>query len=386
MIEKSDKRRLFLLVDRYLIGEKSPYFFCEEYRESYNLVLLVCVLSTEEQALFSEIHNITSKFCDDEDEIKKQKPSLFYTKQELKQKITTAKQRSLNCWQDTSIDFVKIVLDPKRQDYFYEDSSSISMDILAFLLIRDVDCRINEASFTALQEWALNDDLGYAMSSNSTLYEKEGSYIHLRDLHSNEEISIKVTMLRSKFVELIDEWQDKVCKNMPKKVILKHQNGEFFIETQENNNNKPTEFEELASKRITVALEHILGMQLKISDQGAVVVEGFCHDSMGYIDKNKFFELVDRIDLPSGAYGGQLIYQGLTVKHKASFFPSDWSRKKVIENIYVAYNNFIKNGVEAEFKCGKYHITGETKEGMKIRMHIATNGEIKSAYPVINNI
>jgi hypothetical protein len=44
---------------------------------------------------------------------------------------------------------------------------------------------------------------------------------------------IKVTMLRSQLVQLLGEWRDKVCKKAPKEVIIKHENGEFWIETKD---------------------------------------------------------------------------------------------------------------------------------------------------------
>jgi hypothetical protein len=39
-------------------------------------------------------------------------------------------------------------------------------------------------------------------------------------------------MSRFQFVKLLDEWQEKVCRHQPKEVIIKHENGEFFIETK----------------------------------------------------------------------------------------------------------------------------------------------------------
>jgi hypothetical protein len=77
VIKKNDKKRLFLLVDRYLSHEITAWIFCREYSEYYKLILEASLLSKEEKNLFSELHSITSKFCDDEDEIKKQAPGFF---------------------------------------------------------------------------------------------------------------------------------------------------------------------------------------------------------------------------------------------------------------------------------------------------------------------
>ena len=54
----------------------------------------------------------------------------------------------------------------------------------------------------------------------------------------------------------------------------------------------------------------------------------------------------------------------------------------MIEKIYEAYNNFLKAGLEAELRQGKYLIKGFTDEGVAIEMYITTSGHIKTAYPI----
>jgi hypothetical protein len=142
--------------------------------------------------------------------------------------------------------------------------------------------------------------------------------------------------------------------------------------------------EGLVAKEIKIAHEHILGMELNVSDKGVVTIGGFHHDPMRYVDTSGFFELVDRVNLPSGVYGGQLKYQGYTVKYEASFFPSHWSREKVVDKIYEAYNYFVKSKAALKTeRDGKYLITGFTSEGIEIKMHMTKNGVITSAYPIL---
>jgi hypothetical protein len=71
------------------------------------------------------------------------------------------------------------------------------------------------------------------------------------------------------------------------------------------------------------------------------------------------------------------------VKYKGTFFPADWSRKKVIEKICEAYENFLKSGVLPREEKGKYVIEGFINEGIKIRMYITKNGVLKTAYPLL---
>jgi hypothetical protein len=39
-------------------------------------------------------------------------------------------------------------------------------------------------------------------------------------------------MTKQQFVQLLDDWQEKVCKPMPTEVIIKYENNQFIIETK----------------------------------------------------------------------------------------------------------------------------------------------------------
>ncbi len=41
----------------------------------------------------------------------------------------------------------------------------------------------------------------------------------------------EVQMTIKQFVQLLDDWENKVCKLRPKEVIIKYEDGEFIIET-----------------------------------------------------------------------------------------------------------------------------------------------------------
>jgi hypothetical protein len=234
VIEINDKRRLFLLVDRYLENQIAAWVFCKEYLECYELLLGNTKFTQKEQAMFFELGSVISKFSDDEDEIKKQHPGFFYTKKELKQKIIETKQKFLDYWDSISIDFVKLALDSDRGSYSCKDSSSISMDILKNFLTSDVRCSAFLCPSSTWQNWIPDDEDSDAASGNITRLEKDGPYIYLEDLWPEpEEVPIRLTMLRSQLVHLLDEWRDKVCAKMPKEVIIMHENGEFWIETKD---------------------------------------------------------------------------------------------------------------------------------------------------------
>jgi hypothetical protein len=127
------------------------------------------------------------------------------------------------------MDFVKLSLDGNYGNYSDQESSSMEMEILGLFFSSDVGCS-REGSPT-YAEWALQDKWGTIFSGNTICVEKEDNYIFLSDVLSEEEVPTKVKISPQQFVDIIDEWFNKVCKNKPKKVIIKHENNQFFIET-----------------------------------------------------------------------------------------------------------------------------------------------------------
>ncbi len=125
------------------------------------------------------------------------------------------------------MNFVKFVLDKNYGDYSDKKANNIEMCILGRFLSSDV--RFSPATF---KEWGL-DDLDDSTSSNITALEKENGYVYLSDLYSEEEVPTKLKMTVQQFVQLLDDWQEKVCKAKPQEVIIKHENGEFVFETKE---------------------------------------------------------------------------------------------------------------------------------------------------------
>jgi len=122
---------------------------------------------------------------------------------------------------------VKFLLNENHGYYSSKNASSIEMCILGRFLTSDV--RSRPSSF---KEYALNDWEKYT-SSNATGLEKKNGYILLRDLYSEEKIPTKLKMTHDQFIKLLDDWEEKVCKLMPKEVIIKYENDEFIIETKD---------------------------------------------------------------------------------------------------------------------------------------------------------
>ncbi|HEV2600873.1 MAG TPA: hypothetical protein VGT41_01115 [Candidatus Babeliales bacterium] len=112
------------------------------------------------------------------------------------------------------------------QRYRYSDSSGIEMSILGCFLSSDVGCSFSLSH----KDWIPDDHLGYRFS-NRTFLEKQDGYIYLSDLHSEEDVPTKLKMCIEQFVQLLDDWNQKVCKLRPQVVIIKQENNQFIIET-----------------------------------------------------------------------------------------------------------------------------------------------------------
>ncbi len=114
-------------------------------------------------------------------------------------------------------------------------------------------------------------------------------------------------------------------------------------------------------------------------------LSGLHHDFLKYYEKNNILEFQEKIFGQFGEYGGRIKWNGLGVKAKIkTFFPSHWSRKKVIENILEAYNNFLTSGIDPILeKRGTFRIVSKTNSGMLIEMYIDQSCNLLSAFPII---
>ena len=120
--------------------------------------------------------------------------------------------------------FIKLIIS-SHGSYIYRDASNIEMTILGHFLMTDIGC-----CPSPFKEWAFNDNWGDACSGNITRLEKEDNYILLTDLYSEEKTPSILRLTRQQYVQIITDWEEKVCKLMPKEVIIKYENDEFTIE------------------------------------------------------------------------------------------------------------------------------------------------------------
>jgi hypothetical protein len=130
------------------------------------------------------------------------------------------------------MEFIKLVKSV-TEHYQYEDASNIAMNILGNFLASDAGCSTRLYMKPTYQEWALDDSLGMGFSGNITYVDKEGENIFIGDLFSEEEIPTRLKISRQQFIQLMNNWEKKVCEHKPREVIIRHENNQFTIETKD---------------------------------------------------------------------------------------------------------------------------------------------------------
>jgi len=136
------------------------------------------------------------------------------------------------------MNFVKLSFNSANGRYSYTEASSEEMSDLGLFLTDGTGC-----DKKTLITWALYED-GDMCGSNATRIEKPGDgciylsseysaegYISLDDYYSEDKTPKKLKLSIAQFVQLLDDWKEKVCVPKPKEVMIKYENGQFIIET-----------------------------------------------------------------------------------------------------------------------------------------------------------
>lgn len=97
MFEYNDKRRLYWLIDQYLLHKMPIWEFENEYYKSYCLETNLDTLSEEEEKAFNALADVATRFSYFEEDHKNH-PGVYYTFEELHQKILETKNALKNCW------------------------------------------------------------------------------------------------------------------------------------------------------------------------------------------------------------------------------------------------------------------------------------------------
>lgn len=124
--------------------------------------------------------------------------------------------------------FVELAISP-TQRYSYKAASDIEMNILGDFLASDVGYRP-----LPFRQWAFNKASQNA-NGNLTALEKDADFILLTDIFAKEESSTALKMTFEQFVQILNDWQEKVCNVQPTTIIIQHENNQFVIKTKTSN-------------------------------------------------------------------------------------------------------------------------------------------------------
>ena len=131
----------------------------------------------------------------------------------------------------TTMESVRLVLNAAYGNYVCQDASGVGMSNMGIFLSRDLEC--NTLIF---KKWASNglERKMEGIGGNFTFLEKEDDHILISDLYSEEEESIELKIGVQQFIQLLDDWQKKVCDKKPKEVIIEYKDGKFVVETKDS--------------------------------------------------------------------------------------------------------------------------------------------------------
>jgi hypothetical protein len=97
MFEKNDKKRLYWLIDQYLLKKMSARHFESEYYECYCLEVDLDALTDKEEQAFRALSEVATRFTDYEEDLR-QYPGVYYTPNELHKKIVETKALLKDSW------------------------------------------------------------------------------------------------------------------------------------------------------------------------------------------------------------------------------------------------------------------------------------------------
>ena len=101
------------------------------------------------------------------------------------------------------------------------------MDILGTFLASDV------AQYgDVYTEWALDTTKLRANGNLIALEKEENDTITLTDMYNQSSSPVIMKLTADQLIQILEDWQQNVCEQMPKEVTITHTNDQFIIETR----------------------------------------------------------------------------------------------------------------------------------------------------------
>jgi hypothetical protein len=103
------------------------------------------------------------------------------------------------------------------------------------------------------------------------------------------------------------------------------------------------------------------------------------HDFLGKVEREGTILFKDKnVDIATGAYKAEVSFDGVHYITK-TFFPSEWTREKVLKEIVYSINHAIKEPEIADNFLIKF--MGKSTNGLRIETYINKNGKVITSFP-----
>jgi len=120
---------------------------------------------------------------------------------------------------------VRIFFDNYSKGYLYSNVSNIEMNFLGVFFISDIHC----SNIDRIKNWIMTSEKGAYFSGNTTGIEIVEEDVILSDLYPEEGYTSEIKISKIQLINLLNEWQEKVCNAWPKELCIIHDNDEFYI-------------------------------------------------------------------------------------------------------------------------------------------------------------
>lgn len=130
------------------------------------------------------------------------------------------------------MEYIKLIMD--TYGYRTVESSGDNIGMVFIFLSTDVGSSDLVESKLTWKHWILDDSLGEETSGNITRLEKEGDYIYISYIscmYDEDNPPTRLKVSRTSLIDLLRQWNEKVCKKMPNEVTITYDNECFLIET-----------------------------------------------------------------------------------------------------------------------------------------------------------
>src|SRR5436190_13838019 len=112
-----------------------------------------------------------------------------------------------------------------------QNATTIEMCILGRFLSTDLYCY----KIRGYKEWAMDLEADFTAGNITQLEIKSDGFIYLSSTIPVEEEDrnfVELKLTRKQFVKILDDWEEKVCKQKVSELIIKYENDEFIFETK----------------------------------------------------------------------------------------------------------------------------------------------------------